>query len=163
MILKNYDLAFENWRFLLDKWNDMLQIQSTYFSVHFQYAFLKYVAYLQSTYLKEKIRIGFKLKSAEVKTLVSRRYSENSSHTHSHLHKQAHAYSHTHTWTHKHTPVDKAYPCILGHTHTLKHTPRNTWAHQWTQSHTIAHPHTLAPPHKHLCTPHTYPLMPLMW
>ena len=73
MILKNYDLAFENWRFLLDKWNDMLQIQSTYFSVHFQYAFLKYVAYLQSTYLKEKIRIGYILKSADVLTLVSSR------------------------------------------------------------------------------------------
>ena len=84
----------------------MLQIQSTYFSVHFQYAFLKYVAYLQSTYLKEKIRIGYVLKSTEVRSLVSRRYSENSSHTHMCIPMQTHAYLHTpeHTRTHPHKP-----------------------------------------------------------
>jgi hypothetical protein len=63
----------------------MFSLQFTYFSVHFQYAFLKYVAYLQSTYLKEKIRIGYILKSAEVRILVSRRYSEKSSHIPAHL------------------------------------------------------------------------------
>ena len=69
----------------------MLQIQSTYFSVHFQYAFLKYVAYLQSTYLKEKIRIGYVLKSANVGTLFSRKNSENSLKIHpTHMHTPMH-------------------------------------------------------------------------
>ena len=134
----------------------MLQIQSTYFSVHFQYAFLKYVAYLQSTYLKEKIRIGYVLKSTEVRTLVSRVYSANSSHTH------------THTLT-------RASPCILAYTYlfTQTHTcgqsiPMHTWAHSHPQAHpqkhlgtpvnTITHhrtpPHTCTHPQKPVHTPY---------
>ena len=100
----------------------MLQIQSTYFSVHFQYAFLKYVAYLQSTYLKEKIRIGYKLKSAEVRTLVSRRYSENSSHTQSPL--PMHTHVQPHTCVHFH--YTQAHPCTVhtcAHSQTPMHTP----------------------------------------
>ena len=100
----------------------MLQIQSTYFSVHFQYAFLKYVAYLQSTYLKEKIRIGYVLKSAEVRTLVSRRYSENSSHTHPvHTHVYMHTPEHFHTYPGP-PPHSQAYPCTITHT---PHIPTN--------------------------------------
>ena len=119
----------------------MLQIQSTYFSVHFQYAFLKYVAYLQSTYLKEKIRIGYVLKSAEVRTLVSRRYSENSSHTQSHLPEQTH-------YTSIHTPKDtnthlltKAYPGILGPS-THPDTPGHTSEQPRTPPHSCTHPQT---------------------
>ena len=77
----------------------MLQIQSTYFSVHFQYAFLKYVAYLQSTYLKEKICIGYVLKSAEVRTLILKIHP---THTHTYpskpMHTHIHIPEHTNTY-----------------------------------------------------------------
>ena len=44
---------------------------------------------LQLSILPLKIRIGYVLMSAEVRTLVPRRYSENSSHMHPHTHAEA--------------------------------------------------------------------------
>ena len=58
----------------------------------------------------EKIRIGYILNSADVKTQVSSQYSENSSHTHPHIPAHTHAY-----------PFIPAYPCTP--THTLTHMP----------------------------------------
>ena len=55
----------------------------------------------------KKIRIGYVLKSADVRTQVSSRYSENSSHTH--------PCTSEHTHTH---PRTFAYTCTHPHTHT---------------------------------------------
>ena len=72
--------------------------------------------------LKEKIRIGYVLKSADVGTLFSGRNSENSSHTYAHtsphiatpahtlLRTPTHTYPPAHTHTHLHTP--HTYPLI---------------------------------------------------
>ena len=77
------------------------------------------------TFWRKKNRIGYILKSADVRTQVSSRYSENSSHTHQHTYSQTSAHF-------------CAYPYILrltcSCTHQRKpvHTSVNTWAHLHT-------------------------------
>ena len=98
--------------------------------------------------MKKKIHIGYILKSADIRTLVSRRNSENSSHTHAHT-RSYHKHPHipTHTRTHPCTPMHtRTHPCI----------PTNTQVHQGITRYTLIHPHTPAHshsyPHKHLHT-----------
>ena len=65
----------------------------------------------------KKIRIGYVLKSVDVRTLVSSRYSENSSHTQPCIPMHnAHPCVSACTWIHT-----IAHPCIPKHTHS--HTP----------------------------------------
>ena len=108
----------------------------------------------------EKIRIGYVLKSADVLNLVSRRYSENSSNTHTCRHPRTFAHYHTHpctpahtTPTHPHTPnythihvctfaCTCAQPCTPAHTRAHLSTPEHTRTHPHTPAHTSAHPHT---------------------
>ena len=81
-----------------------------------------------------KIRIGYVLKSADVRTQVSSRYTENSFQTH--LHTPMHTQLHPHTLAH--TPA---------------HTSMHTRAHPHTPVHTRTHPHTPAHTRTHLCIP----------
>ena len=74
-----------------------------------------------------KIRIRYVLKSADVGTLFSSKYSENSSHAHT----RRHPLTFTHTCAHQ---------CTLVHNYAYPPTLR-------THTHTRAHTHT------HLCTP----------
>ena len=82
----------------------------------------------------KKIRIGYILKSAEVRTLVSRRYSENSSRTN--LCKMTSTRIHLNILT---------YTCALPHTpkytHAYQSTPLHTFAHQHPPAHTHTNPH----------------------
>ena len=57
--------------------------------------------------IKEKFRIGYILKSADIRTQVSSRYSENSSHSYLCTSRHPHAQLCTpiHTLTHPHTPM----------------------------------------------------------
>ena len=73
------------------------------------------------TISRRKIRIGYVLKSADVRTLFSGRNSENSSNTHAHT---------------------SAYPCTPTHTHASPRTPSHTQAHLDTPAHTCAPAHT---------------------
>ena len=75
----------------------------------------------------QKIRIGYVLKSADVGTLFSSRYSENSSHAHT----RRHPLIFTHTCAHQCTLVHNyAYPPTLcTHTHTLLHTRSSSRTH----------------------------------
>ena len=70
-----------------------------------------------------KIRIRYVLKSADVGTLFSSKYSENSSHAHT----RRHPHTFTHTCAHPPTLRTPAHththPCILAHTHTYSRTP----------------------------------------
>ena len=77
-------------------------------------AFLKFINN-QGHY--KKIRIGYVLKSADVRTQVCSRYSENSSHTYP---CRAHPHIPTHNRAHPHTPA---------HTHTHPCTPPHIPAH----------------------------------
>ena len=89
--------------------------------------------------LLKKIRIGYVLKSTDVGTLFSSRYSENSS--------QAHTRRHPHTLTHT-----CAHQCTLVHTNA--HSPALlTPAHTHTQPSIPTHTHI--PPHTqtHSCSP----------
>ena len=96
---------------------------------------------------EKKICIGYVLKSADVLTLVSRRYSENSSNTHTCRHLCTSSDFHTHPCTPAHTP----------HTRTHKHTPTHTCIHPCTCMHNHIHPRTCIYTCTHLCTPvHTY-------
>ena len=114
--------------------------------------------------MKKKIHIGYILKSADIRTLVSRRNSENSSHTHAYTHAYPKTSGHQrtprytqvypgtppYTRTHPCTPVQPPFcplphPCTPAHTHKSPRTPAHT--------HTRTQP---CSPH----TPHTYPLMP---
>ena len=81
-----------------------------------------------------KIRIGYVLKSADVRTQVSSRYTENSFQTH--LHTPMHTQLHPHTLAH--TPA---------------HTSMHTRTHPHTPVHTCTHPRTPAHTHAHLCIP----------
>ena len=128
-----------------------------------------------------KICIGYVLKSADVLTLVSRRYSENSSNTHtrrhsctsSDFHTQSCTPAHTpHTRTHKHTPTHTCiHPCTCMHNHIHPRTCIYTCTHLCTPVHTCANLCTPVHTYAHLCTPmhtrthpripHTYPLMVL--
>ena len=106
--------------------------------------------------IKGKIRIGYVLKSAEVRTLVSNRYSEDSSRIHPRIS--------IHTCAYLCTPM---YTCIHLNTPTQTrahlHIPKHTCAHQHTSGYTCTHPctpaytcaHLCAPAHScaHLCTP----------
>ena len=68
----------------------------------------------------EKIRIGYVLKSADVGTLFSSRYSENSSHAHT----RRHPHTFTHTSAHLCTPMHTRPPLrIPTHTLAYQHTP----------------------------------------
>ena len=81
-----------------------------------------------------KIRIGYILKSADVGTLFSSRYSENSSH--------AHTRRHSHTFTHT-----CAHYCTIVHTYAhppILRTPTHTHAHPFIPAHTQTYPHTHA-------------------
>ena len=93
-----------------------------------------------------KIRIGYVLKSADVGTLFSSRYFENSSHAHT----RKHPHTFTHTCAHQCTLVQtyahpptlrtpahtRTHPCIPPHTHIPAHTLVHTCAHPRTPSHT---------------------------
>ena len=84
-----------------------------------------------------KIRIGYVLKSADVRTQVSSRYSENSSHTYpcTSAHPHAQPCTSAHTRTHPCTPAHIcAHPCI----------PAQSCVPQFTfeQTHTRTHPCT---------------------
>ena len=70
----------------------------------------------------KKIHIGYVLKSADVLTLVSRRYSENSSNTHTCRHQctSAHFHTHMHTRTHPRTCM---YTCAHPHSAHTPHIP----------------------------------------
>ena len=73
--------------------------------------------------MKKKIHIGYILKSADIRTLVSRRNSENSSH---HMHTPVHI---TNTRTYQHILVHTlAHQRIPAHTHVYPQTPRYTRA-----------------------------------
>ena len=76
----------------------------------------------------KKIRIGYVLKSADVRTLFSKRNSENSSHTH--------AYTHAYPLTHQLTPV---------HTRTHLRIPTHTYAYPSTPTHTKVVTYPLMP------------------
>ena len=81
----------------------------------------------------QKIRIGYVLKSDEFRTLVSSRYSKNSSHTHLYIPM------HTHVYT----------PFMPVHAHACPCTPVHTHAHSCTPVHTRI-PHTpILPAHTH--------------
>ena len=84
-----------------------------------------FVFVAEMLFLKPKIRIGYVLKSADVGTLFSSRYSENSSHAHTHRHP--HTFTHTcaHTCAHLCTP---AYTHI--HAHTGSSSSRWVWTDQ---------------------------------
>ena len=97
----------------------------------------------------KKIRIGYILKSADVLTLVSRRYSENSSNTLTGRHPRTSADFHTHPCTpahtaqtraHKHTPTQThTHPCTCMYTHTHPQPPTYMYVHLHTHPHTCAH------------------------
>ena len=81
--------------------------------------------------MTKKIRIGYVLKSADVGTLFSSRYSENSSH--------AHTRRHPHTFTHT-----CAHQCTVVHTYAhppIPRTPAHTHTHSCIPAHTRAHTH----------------------
>ena len=92
---------------------------------------------------EKKIRIGYVLKSADVGTLFSSRYSENSSHTHSqtpthfytHLRTPVHTCAHLSTlYTPAHT---RAHLCIPTHIHVCLPTPEHTHAHPHAPTRTL--------------------------
>ena len=117
--------------------------------------------------MAQKIRIGYVLKSANVLTLVSRKYSENSSNTHTRRQPRTSANFYTHTCTPTPTHVRVCTP-----THTITHprtcmytcthlcTPVHTRAHMRTPAHTRAHPHTPVHTHTHPCIPTHTPHIP---
>ena len=94
-----------------------------------------------------KIRIGYVLKSADVGTLFSSRYSEKSSHTHTRRHPRTSAHTSEHHCTLAHT---------CAHPPTLR-TPAYTCAHPCIPTHTRTHPrasmHTRPHPQRTLRAP----------
>ena len=108
-------------------------------------------------------------KSTDVLTLVSRRYSENSSNTQTPRHSYTPTDFHTHPFTlahtahtrrHKHPPTHtRTHPCTCMYTHI--HSPTYMYVHcthMCTPAHTCARPRTLAHTHTHQrysCTPGT--------
>ena len=113
----------------------------------------------------KKIRIGYLLKSADVLTLVSWRYSENSSNTHTCRHPRTFAHYHTHpctpahtTPTHPHTPnYTHIHVCTFACTCAQPCTPAHTWAHLSTPEHTRTHTstHQRTPAHTRAYPTHT--------
>ena len=101
-------------------------------------------------YVKRKIRIGYILKSADVETLFSRRYSENSSHTHTHRHPSTSTHTRAHHCTLKHT---HAHQCKPTHTGAHPPSPAHNCAHRHPHTHTGAHPRTSAQAYAHPRTP----------
>ena len=92
----------------------------------------------------KKIHIGYVLKSQDVRTQVSGRNSENSSHTH------------VHTRAYPHTPMHTSTnPSV--HPHAIVHTCTLLCIHGHTRTHSDIPAHT----HQHLHILHTYLLMPL--
>ena len=90
----------------------------------------------------KKIRIGYVLKSADVGTLFSSWYSENSSHAHTRRHP------HTFTNTCAHPPTlctpahTHAHPCIPAHTHSSSRTHSSSSRWVWTDQSYVIRPNT---------------------
>ena len=88
-----------------------------------------YVVYIlrATSFVMKKIRIGYVLKSADVRTLFSRRNSENSltpTHTCALTKTCSNPRTPMHTCAHMHTPIHaRAYPRTSAHTCTLEHAP----------------------------------------
>ena len=121
-----------------------------------------YVVYIlrATSFVMKKIRIGYVLKSADVLTLVSRRYSENSSNTHTCRHPRTFAHYHTHPCTPVHTTPTQSHPhtCMYLCVHLCM--TMHTRAHPSTPEHTQAHPSTPAHAHTHQHTPMHIPHIP---
>ena len=101
---------------------------------------------------KEKIRIGYVLKSADVETLFSSRYSENSS--------LAHTRRHPHTFTPVHTCAHLCTPTHTAHTSAHLCTPMHTHPHSaplCIPAHNLAYPRTPTHTHAH---PRAHPRTP---
>ena len=106
--------------------------------------------YIVSSQILLKIRIGYVLKSADVGTLFSSRYSENSSHTHTHRHPSTSTHTRAHHCTLKHT---HAHQCKPMHTGAHPPSPAHNCAHRHPHTHTGAHPRTSAQAYAHPRTP----------
>ena len=106
----------------------------------------------------KKIRIGYVLKSADVLNLVSRRYSENSSNTHTCRHPRTFAHYHTHPCTPVHTTP--THPITPTYMYVPLRAPVHDHAHPRTPEHTRAHPSTPAHTHTHQHTPMHIPHIP---
>ena len=102
--------------------------------------------------MKSKIRIAYVLKSADVETLFSSRYSENSSHAHTRRHP--HTFTHTcahqctlvHTYAHPPTLRTPAHThthsCIPAHTHSSSRTHSSSSRWVWTDQSYVIRPNT---------------------
>ena len=89
---------------------------------------------------KIKICIGYILKSADVGTLFSSRYSENSSHEHT----RRHPHNFTHTCAHQCTPMHTRPYCAPLHIPTQTLACRRTHTYPRTPAHTRPHLRTPA-------------------